>query len=91
MNVKFIFLPDETTEGGYICPAGYHCPKGTPAPLRCSPGGYSDQEMLEECKPCRPGYYCPANSTDSTSFPCEPGYFCPEGTLNLTERSIKVY
>lgn len=86
--ITYILLTDETTQGGYECPSGYHCPPGTPVPLRCSPGGYSDEPRLAECKNCSAGYYCPGNSTDTTTYRCEPGYYCPEGWYHAVIMSV---
>ena len=72
-----IFFSDGKT--GYLCPRGKYCPGGTPEPLDCLPGGYSDRPGLANCTLCEPGFYCPQGTTNYTSFPCEPGYFCPKG------------
>ena len=44
------------------CSAGHYCPRGTPQPLPCDPGTFSDKEGLLEasqCSRCPKNYFCP--------------------------------
>jgi hypothetical protein len=46
------------TGKGSICPLGYYCPAGSPAPEPCPLGHYSNVTGMETCTPCPAGYYC---------------------------------
>ena len=35
-----------------------YCPVGSPAPVRCPAGLYTDYEGAESCTICPEGYYC---------------------------------
>ena len=63
----------------YICPRGYKCPKGSIAPIPCSPGEYQVDKQMPSCNQCDAGYYC--DGTDGTAkVECPRGYYCPLGT-----------
>ena len=60
------YCPDSgmTNSTVYECPEGHYCPKGTKYAheRKCDPGTYNDevrQSSKADCKPCKPGYYCP--------------------------------
>lgn len=52
-----------------------YCPEGSPAPVRVSPGYFTDEGVSElyrtEQFPCPPGYYC----ENSKKFPCPGGTY----------------
>ncbi|XP_071958738.1 uncharacterized protein [Antedon mediterranea] len=76
---------------GDICPIGFYCPEGSPAPKRCE-GGYftniTGQSSCFDCPErrycpdgerlleCPRGHYCPVNTGGNESIPC------PQGTYN---------
>lgn len=81
MSCCFTFQINDTTAdwtGNSICPRGYFCPNGTDYPEPCPAGTYSlyrGMSELEDCLPCLPGRFCPAEHyTIRDSAPlCEPG------------------
>ncbi|KAI8480901.1 hypothetical protein Bbelb_413740, partial [Branchiostoma belcheri] len=62
---------------GDICPAGSHCPEGSPEHYSCNNGTYMNHTMAEECYDCPEGYYC---VNGDRADPCPPGYYCPART-----------
>lgn len=46
------------TETEIICPEAMYCAEGSPAPVKCPAGNYTDQEGAASCDPCPPSYYC---------------------------------
>ncbi|CBZ54547.1 hypothetical protein NCLIV_049760 [Neospora caninum Liverpool] len=59
-----------------LCPQGYYCPAGTPAPIPCPKATYAAFEGAKasgECTPCPPGYACPSKGE---AVPCGSGYYC---------------
>ena len=62
------------------CPEGTYCPAGTADPIGCEAGTYNDLPRQASCRPCVPGFYCPANSTTYLNTPCPKGAYCPLGT-----------
>ncbi|KAL8424659.1 hypothetical protein Efla_006444 [Eimeria flavescens] len=47
-------------EGGFICPAGYYCPKAATSPIPCEPGTYRSEpgaSDVAECMRCPAGAY----------------------------------
>eukprot|EP01012_Entosiphon_sulcatum_P015939 TRINITY_DN2090_c0_g1_i3.p1 TRINITY_DN2090_c0_g1~~TRINITY_DN2090_c0_g1_i3.p1 ORF type:complete len:4887 (-),score=935.84 TRINITY_DN2090_c0_g1_i3:7-14667(-) len=73
-----IAAPKYNDDRGGLCPVGYYCPEGTPAPIPCANHtlGYNPGlQSQSDCQPCRAGYYCLPESL--VPFPCLPGYYCP--------------
>ena len=62
---------------GNKCPVGHYCPEGSPAPIQCEPGTYTDTKLNEVCLTCTAGYYCTMGSNPQA---CPAGYYCPDGT-----------
>nr|XP_054760934.1 uncharacterized protein LOC129267226 [Lytechinus pictus] len=62
---------------GDECPVGHRCPAGSPQPIQCEPGTYTDTTQNEACLQCTPGHYC---ITGSNPEDCPAGFYCPEGT-----------
>ena len=69
---------DGSTGNG--CPVGHFCPSGSPAPILCVPGTFTDTTLNEACLSCTPGHYC---ITGSNPEDCPAGYYCPEGTGHI--------
>ncbi|CAB1347527.1 unnamed protein product, partial [Coregonus sp. 'balchen'] len=72
---------------GFLCPAGQYCPSGTPAPVPCPLGTWSNSTGLanqEECQPCPGGLYCDSNSLTAPTGPCTGGYYCLERAVTPT-------
>ena len=42
----------------YPCPIGLHCPQGSPLPIPCEPGTYTNLTQMYECLECPAGLYC---------------------------------
>ena len=40
------------------CPIGLHCPQGSPQPVPCEPGTYTNLTQQAECLVCPAGFYC---------------------------------
>jgi hypothetical protein len=40
------------TEGGYECPPGYYCPKGSSSPNKCPPGSFRKEKRGESLADC---------------------------------------
>lgn len=80
--------------GGWKCPEGTYCPKGTVVVYNCKPGTYNPEMGQKQCKLCPPGAYCPGtveelyqNRTlitgsrgDVNFTDCPAGYYCPGNT-----------
>ena len=82
-----------TCPAGYICPEGtesatqYPCPSGTYQPLdsqvsfaaclTCANGTYCAEGSSSNTNICRPGYYCPAGTTEEFEHPCPAGTYLP--------------
>ena len=52
--------PRNLNEGGYPCPKGFYCPRGTYTAVACPLGTKGSREelgALNECDPCQPGEY----------------------------------
>ncbi|NXU76319.1 AB24G protein, partial [Oreotrochilus melanogaster] len=70
-----------------VCPAGSYCPPGSPFPVPCPPGTYSNTSGLRnlwECLDCPPGD-CPegtfCNETGlAAPQDCPKGHFCLAGS-----------
>ena len=41
-----------------LCPAAMYCPQGTPEPVKCPAGYYTDYEGAVPCSTCPEGFYC---------------------------------
>ncbi|NXV42397.1 WBC30 protein, partial [Uria aalge] len=70
---------------GDVCPAGAYCPPGSPLPIPCPPGTYSNMSGLRSiqeagsCKPCPAGMYCSVAGLTEPEGHCQPGYYCIQG------------
>ncbi|CAH1797039.1 unnamed protein product, partial [Owenia fusiformis] len=62
---------------GDKCPVGLYCPEGSPQPITCEPGTFTDTDTNSECLLCTPGHYC---ITGTNPQDCPAGFYCPEGT-----------
>ncbi|CAM9824345.1 unnamed protein product [Bubo scandiacus] len=83
-------LPTDGVTGD-VCPAGAYCPPGSPSPLPCPPGTYSNVSglrSLRECLDCPPGLYCDGTNNQAPSGPCEPGYFCTGGAKSALQQVV---
>ncbi|XP_023933458.1 uncharacterized protein LOC106181652, partial [Lingula anatina] len=79
-----ISAPDQGIDAN-ICPAGQYCPEGSPAPINCPQGSYSNTTGLHadtDCTLCPAGSYCADTGMTNTSGPCEPGYYCELGSYH---------
>ncbi|KYO38996.1 hypothetical protein Y1Q_0022586 [Alligator mississippiensis] len=71
-------LPTDGVTGN-LCPAGAYCPPGSPLPIPCPAGTYSNASglsSLKQCLDCPPGLYCDGTNSQAPTGPCKPGYFC---------------
>ncbi|KAM7082943.1 uncharacterized protein J5F26_014046 [Ciconia maguari] len=85
--------PALPTDGvtGDVCPAGSYCPPGSPLPIPCPPGTYSNVSGLRsirECLDCPPGLYCDGTNNQAPSGPCKPGYFCTGGARSALQQVV---
>ncbi|KAJ8035012.1 hypothetical protein HOLleu_22086 [Holothuria leucospilota] len=62
---------------GNICPVGFYCPEGSPAPKRCEGGYYTNITGQASCFDCPPSYYCPDGER---LLACPRGHYCPQNT-----------
>ncbi|CAG9314260.1 unnamed protein product [Blepharisma stoltei] len=70
---------------GYLCSAGYYCPKGstTSTAMACPAGTFREETggaSVSDCASCTPGYYCPTTATTTPTI-CTIGSYCPSGTI----------
>ncbi|XP_021231890.1 zonadhesin-like isoform X5 [Numida meleagris] len=83
-------LPTDGVTGD-VCPAGAYCPPGSPLPIPCPPGTYSNVSglrSLHQCLDCPPGLYCHGANTQAPSGPCEPGYYCTGGAKSALQQMV---
>ncbi|KAH0623289.1 hypothetical protein JD844_031443 [Phrynosoma platyrhinos] len=62
----------------HVCLASY-CASGSSQPELCPEGTYSNKKgltALQECNPCRAGFYCAARGQTAPSGHCEAGFYC---------------
>ncbi|XP_032305021.1 zonadhesin-like isoform X2 [Coturnix japonica] len=86
----FTALPTDGVTGD-VCPAGAYCPPGSPLPIPCPPGTYSNVSGLRslgQCLDCPPGLYCDGTNTQAPSGPCEPGYYCTGGAKSALQHVV---
>ncbi|XP_072885876.1 uncharacterized protein [Hemitrygon akajei] len=70
---------------GEPCPTGSYCPSGTPIPIPCPAGTWSNStgsKTQEECQLCPEGWYCNSTGLKSPSGRCAPGYYCTRGATS---------
>ena len=73
--------PEDSITGD-ICPCGHYCPEGSPFPVACPEGHYSNttgNQNLTMCEPCDKGSYCSSQGLCETSGFCSAGHYCPQG------------
>ncbi|KAE9138231.1 hypothetical protein PF007_g1495 [Phytophthora fragariae] len=69
------------------CPPGYFCPTGTPAPIICPAGTYSNltgQDSMSDCTPTPAGFYSLAGALQPSGV-CSPGFYCPLRSTSQTQ------
>jgi len=64
-------------DAGGLCPKGSYCEEGSPRPVPCSNGTYTNYSGAAECDPCPAGYWCVLGGA---AEPCPAGHYCPTGT-----------
>ncbi|CAL8373179.1 unnamed protein product, partial [Gadus morhua 'NCC'] len=72
---------------GVLCPPGQYCYAGTPAPVACPAGSWSNSSGVRsqgDCRPCPAGYYCNSAGLTGPTGLCGGGYFCAEGAVTST-------
>lgn len=77
-------LPTDGVTGD-VCPAGAYCPPGSPLPIPCPPGTYSNVSglrSLHECLDCPPGWVSSLESM-AQFCPLAKGLFSPCGCYLL--------
>eukprot|EP00762_Andalucia_godoyi_P003604 ANDGO_00631.mRNA.1 hypothetical protein GUITHDRAFT_146773 len=102
------YCPGKTGSIDNLCPPGTFCPTGSEAPKnatagfyaigggpeqsKCLIGTFSNEEGLQNCKPCPPGFSCEIEGTVLPQL-CPPGTYrssddtvycqpCPQGTYS---------
>ncbi|CAG5113760.1 Oidioi.mRNA.OKI2018_I69.chr2.g7850.t1.cds [Oikopleura dioica] len=70
-----------------ICPLGYYCDPGSPAPKECPKGTYGPNMGLTglgDCMPCPNGYFCPPATPGYPSEKqlCPLGHYCTGTSIN---------
>lgn len=63
------------------CPKGNYCVNGTTREKKCPEGTMRSTDgaaTVDDCSPCRPGWYCDKTGLYEPSEKCDPGYYCPE-------------
>lgn len=76
-NKPSVFSPSGS-EGG-PCPPAHYCPEGSPGPVPCPAGTYTNLTGQSACSRCPAGYFCAERTHNFTQFPCPPGFYCPDG------------
>ena len=74
----------ENNDGGYECPPGHFCERGTTAPTPCPEGYYlpfTGAPNKNSCQPCQRGYYCNGTGLANVSSECIKGYYCPAQSI----------
>ncbi|ESP01226.1 hypothetical protein LOTGIDRAFT_111743, partial [Lottia gigantea] len=69
---------------GSLCPEGQYCPKGTPAPIPCPLGTWSNSTGLGiagECQQCTGGYYCASTGLKEPTGTCDARFYCSQGAV----------
>ncbi|KTG09626.1 hypothetical protein cypCar_00002228 [Cyprinus carpio] len=69
-----------TTPHAFLCPKGHYCPLGSPLALPCPTGQNHPNPGLDNCIPCRPGYYC-EEAIIGDPQPCPPHSYPPAATM----------
>ncbi|XP_042627076.1 signal peptide, CUB and EGF-like domain-containing protein 3 [Cyprinus carpio] len=69
-----------TTPHAFLCPKGHYCLLGSPLALLCPTGQYQPNPGLDNCIPCRPGYYC-EEAIIGDPQPCPPHSYPPAATM----------
>ncbi|XP_028563977.2 uncharacterized protein LOC114585457 [Podarcis muralis] len=62
-----------------VCPLGSFCVSGQSQPEPCPAGTYGNRKGLaglQDCSPCRAGFYCGAPGQTTPSGRCEAGFYC---------------
>jgi hypothetical protein len=67
-------FPVNNAQGG-ACPKGHFCLQGTPAPVPCEPGTYSDDFGQSSCSVCPAGFFCEGGAISYSDHPCPLGYW----------------
>lgn len=66
------------------CPAGFYCPPGSPYPIPCPQGTYSNipkSTSIDACNLCDAGMYCSATAITAPEGNCDAGFYCPIGSV----------
>ncbi|XP_039224464.1 multiple epidermal growth factor-like domains protein 6 [Crotalus tigris] len=62
-----------------VCPVGFYCPPGSAQIEACPEGTYGIRKglrNLQECIPCRAGFFCAIPGQNTPSGRCEAGFYC---------------
>ena len=98
------YCPHRPTLKAIICKAGSYCPEGSPVPLPCEPGTWSNITGLmsqDECSICPPGHFC----TGGSKFECGVNTYqpferqdqqtdcvrCPDRSTTLNIKGVSKY
>ena len=66
-----------------LCPSGSYCPLGSPDPIPCPNGTFSNTSGLRseaDCTSCLAGLFCIGTGLTEPSGKCMAGYYCPVHT-----------
>lgn len=72
---------------GSACITGHFCPQGTPMPLPCRLGSWSNSTGLKEiseCQDCPGGQYCNGTGLAEPSGPCSARFYCSQNSSTPT-------
>ena len=81
---KQFYCPNGSSSAQEVeCPAGRYCPEGSPLPLLCPRGTFSNTTRLSDvsqCTNCTAGSFCMEDGLTSPSGLCRKGFYCPKGS-----------
>ena len=60
--------------------------------MACNPGDYGPYvgaQSVNDCIPCKPGFYCLGEDAKDATSLCKAGYYCSGGTMTYNLQKAK--